>query len=374
MKKEAPNPFQLSMFNRYPTNYQSNVFTESRQEFSELEKKIVTMAVNQLGNQAVQGKIQPDVNVLVTIPYSELTKDRHNLIFEAAEALSKKRISLKNEQNLTGKWITPFPYVESVMINGRRFIQIKIMADVVPHFAALGQRYTKYDLDIMMALSSVYAQRMFEIVSMNFHIKKLNFSYLVEELRNILNCPETYRYNDFKVNVLEVAQRELRQKANLLLEWEPIQKIGKRVIELEFRIMTVQQLATQGVQDDFSRLSEMSPNELVIKAYEVMSHYQLKAWQKDAVATDRSQLEILFRVHSEFMNGLRPEVKNRNKYLAKSLGLDLLKPPKTTSTPPAFEPLLSFIPSSPERRAGNTQSIGNILIGLVPSPTGKKEK
>ncbi|GAB2563338.1 hypothetical protein [Spirosoma areae] len=71
MKNADFQPQQLSLFNRYPTNYQSNLFTESRQEFTELEKKIVTLLVNQLGNMAVQGQVQPNVNVVVTIPYSE---------------------------------------------------------------------------------------------------------------------------------------------------------------------------------------------------------------------------------------------------------------------------------------------------------------
>lgn len=375
MPKAASTPQQLSLFNRYPTNYQSNLFTESRQEFTELEKKIVTLLVNQLGNMAVQGKIQPDVNVVVTIPYGELTKDRYERITEAAESLSKKRISFKDDRNNQFIFITPFPFVQSLLTEGRRFIEIKLLADVVPHFAALGQRYTKYDLDVMLSLSSVYAQRMFEIVSMHFHIKKMRFTYLVEELRNILNCPESYRYVDFKINALEVAQRELRQKANIILEWQPSRKEGKRVIELEFQIRTAQQLAVEGVQEDAEKLSTLAPHELVIKGYEVMAQYQLKPWQKDLIITDPELLETLFRLHSEFLNGMRPDVKNRNKYLAKSLGLDKLKPPKTsgrdTQTAKAPQPQLSFYPSAPDTRmSGQTQSIGSLLGNILPKKKG----
>lgn len=372
MKKVDFQPQQLSLFNRYPTNYQSNLFTESRQEFTELEKKIVTLLVNQLGNMAVQGQVQPNVNVVVTIPYSELTKDRYDRITEAAESLSNKRISFKDDRNGQFIFITPFPFVQSLLIEGRRLIEIKLLADVVPHFAALGQRYTKYDLDVMLSLTSVYAQRMFEIVSMNFHIKKMRFTYLVNELRNILNCPATYRYVDFKINALEVAQRELRQKANIILEWQPSRKEGKRVVELEFEIKTVQQLAVEGVKEDALIISTMSPNELVIKGYEVMANYQLKPWQKDAVVTDMTLLETLLRLHSEFLNGLRPEVKNRNKYLAKSLGLDKLKPPKAVAPaiPSPIEPQLSFATSTSLPRVGETK-IGAIIGRIVSSKEAK---
>ena len=358
---------QLSLFNRYPTNYQSNLFTESRQEFTELEKKIVTLMVNQLGNMAVKGHIQPNTNVVLTIPYAEITKDRYDRITEAAESLSRKRISFKDGRSHTFIYVTPFPFIQSLFVDNRRYIEIKLLSDVVPHFAALGQRYTKYDLDVMLSLTSVYAQRIFEIVSMNFHIKKMRFSYPVDELRNILNCPKTYRYVDFKINVLEVAQRELSQKAGIILEWQPARKEGKRIVELEFEIKTQQQLAREGVEQAASILSTMSPNELVIKGYEVMGNYRLKSWQKDAVVTDMSLLDILFRVHSEFMNGLRPNVKNRTRYLAKALDLASIKQPKVSTEPVrSGAPQLNFASSASAPRSSQTKSIASLLGDLLP--------
>lgn len=385
MKKVDIKPQQLSLFNRYPTNYQSNLFTESRQEFTELEKKIVTLLVNQLGNMAVQGQIQPNLNVVLTIPYAELTKDRYDRITDAAESLSKKRISFKDDRNNSFVFITPFPYVQSLIVDGRRLIEIKLLADVVPHFAALGQRYTKYDLDVMLSLTSVYAQRMFEIVSMNYHIKKMRFAYRVDELRNILNCPETYRYVDFKVNALEVAQRELRSKANIILEWQPSQKEGKRIVELEFEIKTTQQLASEGIKRDQQTISSLPIHEVIALAWKVMAQYTLKSWQKDLVASDLTLVETLIRVHSEFENGLRPTVKNRTSYLVKSLGISNTKPPKTVKMEnskqqltllstmvhptvqqsPALNPQYTKPLTTVTDRAGTVQPVGAVLLDIA---------
>ena len=356
MKKADFKSHQLSLFNRYPTNYQSNLFTESRQEFTELEKKIVTLLVNQLGNMAVQGQIQPNLNVVLTIPYAELTKDRYDRITDAAESLSKKRISFKDNRNNNFIFITPFPYVQSLIVDGRRLIEIKLLADVVPHFAALGQRYTKYDLDVMLSLASVYAQRMFEIVSMNYHIKKMRFSYRVDELRNILNCPETYRYVDFKVNALEVAQRELRQKANIILEWQPSQKEGKRVVELEFSIKTAEQLAVEAVQQDQQMANGMSINEAVSTAWQLMKTYKLKSWQRDLITSDHSLLETFYRVDSELANGLRKNIKNPTAYIVRSLGIDQMKAPRATKS--TYKPV-----AAPTKTpvSGSVQSISSIM-------------
>lgn len=111
----------------------------------------------------------------------------------------------------------------------------------------------------------------------------------------ILNCPSTYRYDDFRLNALEVAKRELQQKANLILNWQPTKKIGKRVIELEFSIMTVDQLATENVKQDQQVISQMSINEAVATAWKRLGNYKLKPWQKNQIA----QNTICWRSFSE---------------------------------------------------------------------------
>ena len=365
MKKPDSESFQLSIFNRYPTNYQSNLFTESRQEFTELEKKIVTLVVNQIGNIAVQGQLQPDVNMVVTVPYNELTKARYDQISEAAESLWRKRLSYKNPDKDEFIFITPFPVVRSVVAGGLKALEITMLANVVPHFAALGQRYTKYDLDVMLSLSSVYAQRMFEIVSMNFHIKKMRFTYLVDDLRNILNCPITYRYVDFRINVLEVAQRELQQKAGIILDWTPSRKEGKKIIELTFTIKTAQQFALENVKQDQQVVNQMSMNEAVATAWQLMKSYKLKSWQKDLIVSDYTLLETFYRVDSELVNGLRANVKNPTAYLVKSLGIDQQKDPKKSTTPKAASAPAPLLPLDYTARSATTQSMASIFGAMI---------
>ncbi|WP_460970751.1 hypothetical protein [Spirosoma migulaei] len=106
-----------------------------------------------------------------------------------------------------------------------------------------------------------------------------------------------------------------------------------------------------------------------------MAQYQLKPWQKDLIITDPELLETLFRLHSEFLNGMRPDVKNRNKYLAKSLGMDKVKQPKTsardTQTSKALQPQLSFHrPASDTRMSGQAQSNGSLLGTILPEKKG----
>ena len=101
------------VFNKRPTNYQPNLFTESKQEFTELEKKIVVLVVNQIGYLALKGELMPIANVIVNIPFSSLTRDHHQQIADAAESLQSKRLVYRDDSRNKLDFITPFPRVRS---------------------------------------------------------------------------------------------------------------------------------------------------------------------------------------------------------------------------------------------------------------------
>lgn len=315
------------LFQKRPTNYQPNVFTESKQEFTELEKKIVVLVVNQIGHMALKGDTILGKNLTFNVPISELTKKNHTVVADAATTLQSKRLIYRNDKNQQLDIITPFPRVRLDTVDGKRVIQITMFADVVPHFAALGQRYTKYDIDVMLSLSSVYSQRMFELVSMHHNRGQNQFEYAVDRLMDMLNCPDRYTFNDFRRNALLVAQRELKETANINLDWTPSKKDGKRIVELTFSVKTGQQLAIEGVKQDQLTVNNMSINEAVATAWQLMKAYKLKDWQKELIASERELLETFYRVDSELANGLRTNVKNPTAYLVKSLSIDQLKAP-----------------------------------------------
>lgn len=363
-------PEVATPFFRHPTNYQPNTFTESRQEFTQLEKKLVILVINQMGWLAVKQSIPPGQNLTFHIPYTELTRDRYDDIAAAANSLTSKKLSFLNERTGDFNYIVPFPQVQSVVIKGKKHVEITMFATVVPHFAELGQRYTQYDINVMLSLPSVYAQRMYEIVSMFLHTKRYKFRYTVERLRQMLNYPESHSYNDFKKNALIVAQRELRDKAGIFFDWSPTRKEGKRILEIEFIIKTARQLAAEGVEEDRSEISQMPYHETLRMAWQFMATYSLADWQKDAIADDPEKLQTFLRINSEFANGLRPEVINQTAYLVRSLQLDTAtKTVVVTSVSERAKP--TVYPTGNGARTNSAQSIKNV-IDLFPSAETKK--
>ena len=349
----------VPLFQKRPTNYQPNVFTESKQEFTELEKKIVILVVNQLGHMSLKGDIKPGSNLIFNIPFYELTKKNHSVIADAAATLQSKRLIYRNDKTQQLDIITPFPRVRFDVIDGKRVIELTMFSAVVPHFAELGHRYTKYDIDMMLSLSSVYAQRMFEIVSMFQNRGQKQFSYEVKQLMEMLNCPERYTFNDFRRNALLVAQRELQDTANISLGWEPSKKEGKRVTELTFSIKTAQQIAAESIKQDQQMVNKMSINEAVTTAWQLMKNYKLKPWQKELITSDHTLLEIFYRVDSELAHGLRKNIKNPTAYLVKSLGIDQMKAPQRAQLGSKQAPAPAITPVS-----GSAQSISAIMNEL----------
>lgn len=364
---EKSNEQLIPVFRKRATNYQPNFFTESRQEFTELEKKIVTLVINQVGHLAVSNQVIRGSDLVITVPFSELTRNHHKQIADAAESLQSKRLIYRNDLNQQLDIITPFPRVRFDIISDRRVIELTMFSAVVPHFAELGQRYTKYDINAMLSLSSVYSQRMFEIISMYINKGQQQFSYNVARLMEMLDCSEKYNFNDFRKNVLVVAQRELSNKIGINLDWVS-RKEGKKIVELIFSIKTDKQIAIAGIKKDQQTINSMSVNEAVVTAWQLMKAYKLKDWQKDLIASDRELLEIFYRVDSELANGLRTNIKNPTAYLVKSLGIDQVKAPASRTKEPRAKSVTATIKTDvPAARKGTTQLVGDLFGDIIGS-------
>jgi plasmid replication initiation protein len=317
----------------------------------------------------VKGDTKLGGDLIFRVPFLELTKtNNHSKIADAAESLQSKRLIYRNDKTQQLDIITPFPRIRFDLVDGQRVIELTMFSAVVPHFAELGQRYTKYDIDVMLSLSSVYSQRMFEIVSMYYNRGQYQFTYSVVRLMEMLNCPPQYTFNDFRKNSLLIAQRELQQKAEINIEWTPTKKEGKRIVELTFYIKTGKQLAAEAVDKERQQVNKMSINEAVATAWQLMKTYKLKDWQKDLIASEYHLLETFLRVDSELANGLRINIKNPTAYLIKSLGIDQMKAPKKTKKA-QLTPTRVIFPES-EVRTDGTHTIQSLFADVLP-PSNK---
>lgn len=333
-------------------NYQPNAITESKQEFTEMEKKIVVLAINQLRHVAKAWR--PGQNITLLIPFAQLTDHHHSKISAAANSLNMKRIvyqDFSNPDELEFDYIIPFPRVRSVKLNGKRHLELVMLADVVPAFVELGKRYTSYNIKLMLSLSSVYAQRMYEIIMMFYGRGQNVFTYEVAKLRTALNYPPDHDYFDFKRKAITVAQQEMQQKVGLYFEFTPSRKTGKSITELRFEVKSAQDLIHEDVEADRMTIQAMQPHEIAALARNLIVNYKFTKKQQNQILQNIDLMDTFIRLHTEIHHGKR-EVKNPTAYIAQSLGFGKAS---TKSGSPA---------RSTGKRSVDVKPIGELLIDV----------
>ena len=348
----SPDDQLLITFELRQNNYQPNVITESRQEFTEMEKKIVVLAINQLRDVAKAWK--PGQNITLLIPYAELTDHHHSKISTAAYSLNSKRIisqDFSNPNELQFEYLVPFPRIRSLKLNGKRYLELVMLDHVVPAFIELGKRYTSYSLKLMLALSSIYAQRMYEIIMMFYGRGQSVFTYEVAKLRTALNYPPDHDYFDFKRKAIIVAQQEMQQKVGLYFEFTTSRKVGKSITELRFEVKSAQDLIHEDVEADRLTVQAMQPHEIAALARNLIHEYKFTKKQQNLILENLDLMDTFIRVHTEIHHGKR-EVKNPTAYIARSLGFGRGSTKTVTST------------KSTGKRGQETKTIGELLIDV----------
>lgn len=310
-------------YKKTQNNYQPNHITESRQQFSEFEKKIMTCVVNQLGLVA---KDWSNKDVKFLIPVREITggSKNHARVRAAAESIQNKRIILTNkatggQNDLLYHSIIPFPEVEIRTISGIDYLGITMFSAVVPNFIELGSQFTKYSIEVMLSLNSNYSQRLYEIIMLHSSRKEYKFKYTVENLKFMLNCPESYNLDDLKSRALKPAQAEIFLKAQMEITFEPSKKEGRKILEFEFTIKTQKHVQEKNILNDIANFAELEQYQKNFHLIRLLNEYNFTVKQQEAIMFDPKKLTEFIIIDSEIYHGKRA-VENRTAYMAKSLG------------------------------------------------------
>jgi plasmid replication initiation protein len=111
-------------------------------------------------------------------------------------------------------------------------VSLKFAEDLKPFLIELNGNFTSYKLGNIVKLNSGYSIRLYEILRSKSFKNKIEMP--VEELYSMVS--NNYeRYTDFKKNVLEKCQKELKDKTDISFQFEEI-KTGKKVTSIKFYI------------------------------------------------------------------------------------------------------------------------------------------
>lgn len=113
-------------------------------------------------------------------------------------------------------------------------VELSFDKKLKPYLLQLKDNFTMYQFENVVALSSFYAIRIYELCKQYEKIKERKIDVI--QLKEILEIKDKYKkYNDFKKYVLEIAEREINEKTDIHISFEEI-KTSRKVTSIKFLI------------------------------------------------------------------------------------------------------------------------------------------
>ena len=212
----------------------SNVLVDGRYRFNLQEQKILLQIIS---------KVRMDEKEFSSyfVSWNELKKasndrlDTAKKIDESCEKLKNKTIKIKKgnvEDNfgfLSGWTTTPGQGVHFRIDPSRRSMLLDLIAD---------GNFTLYNLECAMAMSSSHSIRLYEIMK-SHQWKKQPVIVSLKDLKWSIDIGEkspTYDdFSNFRVHILEKAQKDFKKHTDITFEYVPI-KEGRKVVSLEITV------------------------------------------------------------------------------------------------------------------------------------------
>lgn len=275
-------------------NQQPNIITRSITNMGTIERRIMYQVINQMNTSVKDGRwnVQKDLfeNMEFVVPYSSLAGSNHKDIKEALKKLAT-RVIIPHETDSDITIFVPFGYIKAEGGVAR----LTMLSNIVPAFIELSAGFTKYDLSSAMSLSSIYSQKLYELLSHKNQEKKSQPKWEVPliELQAVLNA-SSYRYVDFKRYCLDMACNEINEKTELAVRYEA-EKTGKAVSLIKFFI-TKANSTTKQLQAQKAEVSDMASGELVVNVIKLLSYYEFSQEQRTAIQSDRNLSELFIEI------------------------------------------------------------------------------
>lgn len=120
--------------------------------------------------------------------------------------------------------------------DGEWFVEIDAHDKALPMFFDFKEKYFTYDVGNVLRLGSSNQMRMYEILKQRQTLRQPVIIQL-QELRELLGLDDDKytRYQDFRVRILDKAQKELAEQTDIKFTYEPVKK-GRKIAALAFNI------------------------------------------------------------------------------------------------------------------------------------------
>lgn len=217
----------------YQVIYKDNRLVEAKYDLTLQEKRLLLFSLSKI--TADEFGVKPIVfstKELAKMCGIEGNSTHENLKKTTAKLMSRVFVvkNLDKQTYSQFNWVNRSTYHEK-----KGIVEIQFNRDLSQFFIDLKEKFTVIPLSQTLGLRSMYSIRMYELLKQYENIRCRDFN--VCELKETLgiSTEKMKKYNDFKRDVLEIAQRELLEKTDIRFEFEEI-KTARSVTSIEFKI------------------------------------------------------------------------------------------------------------------------------------------
>lgn len=209
----------------------NDLIQKARYSLSEVEIKIVSNLISIIRTDDSEfQQYHIDINKL-----QKLTNTRSNdreYYINIAKSLMSKPFTIDNK---VFNWVT---YAEYEL--GTSVLIFEIHRNLKPFLLELKKNFTQYSISDIMQLKSGYVIRLYELIIAEYNqymeynkkSKSFTFEIVIDEIRELFEIPKSYAYKDIRVNIIDKAQKQFKEKTNIQFDYEEY-KLGRKVTRLK---------------------------------------------------------------------------------------------------------------------------------------------
>lgn len=219
---------------------QANALVAGKQSLNINSAKVLRVAIMQVERD--DKELQP--YVLTTKEIASLLNISRDNIYRVINDISDELMTSHAEARVeTGKKVKfkKINWVSFCEYDSDYGFAIKLNPDMKPYLLNLKEKYTQYTLDNILAMKSIYAIRIFELLEAQIMTpvlpkEGLDIEMTVKYLRECCDCEGKYeRWSQFKSRVLDRAVEEIERVTTYTLAYTPV-KTGKMITSINFHI------------------------------------------------------------------------------------------------------------------------------------------
>lgn len=223
---------------------QSNALALSSQEMTLIEKRLVVVGFAKLDTNDPDLRVRFYVNEFNNI-FDLTTNANHERLRDGSKLLLSRVVHV--EQPDGGwemfQWVNYARYFPSSKSNDGSYIEMEFNRKLKPYIHQLSKNFNSYTLEKIAQMQSFYSVRIFEILhhdsfggklqSLEYELDDLKFRLRLKYSEKTSHVDRYPNFKDFRVRVLEQAQRDCEAYTDLTFTFEGVRR-GRRIATVVF--------------------------------------------------------------------------------------------------------------------------------------------